>query len=137
MLVGHKLFLSIVLIADINTAPAWFAPAFNQALTPIKQVLYKTYNMQCGNGLECPYEIVPFNDGTMPPVSDNLLQWCLITDVNHLQQGLPALRTTADISALTSQQATHYAVGYGLGKVNPLARRRKAIGRFIGSTAIV
>ena len=78
--------------AHINTAPAWFGPAVNQvvnqvvkqalneeinkavnqALTPIWQFLYKSYNMHCFDGSQRAFEILPFDDGTLPnapPVS--------------------------------------------------------------------
>lgn len=67
--------LSIILI---NTVPAWFGPAVNQAinealqpvlnvaLTPIRQFMYKSFNMRCFDGVDSPYMVLPFNDGTPP-----------------------------------------------------------------------
>jgi len=129
-----------------DIAPAWFGPAFQnalqeagpalfgpmidqalrdtltQALTPIKQSLSKSINIHCNDGRDQPFEIVPFNDGTLPNAPPN---------------ELPALLNAAAICELTPQEATRYANGYGLGVINPAARRRKAIGKFIGCTVRV
>jgi hypothetical protein len=54
-----------------------------------------------------------------------------------MQNGLPALLNAVAVHALTPQQATAYANGYGLGNVNTAPQRKRAIGRFIGCTVAV
>jgi hypothetical protein len=70
--------------ADI--APAWFGPAMAASmadilppilapiLAPIKQSQAKSTNYQNYDGSDHPFEILPFNDGSlpnMPPVSSS------------------------------------------------------------------
>ena len=132
-------------------APAWFVPALqgvlNPLLVPMQISLAKAclnlvtlhkpnssdHKRQLYDGSFTNFDIVPFNDGTMPsqaPVSSRSLDsynTCKLV----IQHNLPPLLNVAAIRALTAVQSTAYAVGYGLGDVDGAPARRAASGRAI------
>ncbi|KAL4063404.1 hypothetical protein J3A83DRAFT_2730159 [Scleroderma citrinum] len=107
-----------------NAAPSWFLPALNTAstehLTPIKVTLAKTQNMHLHDGQSCPFDIVPFPDGSMP---------------NAPPHNLPPLTSAATIAGLNPGQLNAYCNGYvGVGHGLVGAARQTAIAWAIGCT---
>ena len=103
--------------------------------------LSKTRNHQLFDGKSVPFVVVPFNDGSMPPVSPspshlNLEYWLAHT-VTLSQAHLPLIRSVATIRSLNAMETTAYAAGYELGNIATVAERRKAIGRAIGCSVAV
>jgi len=77
----------------------------------------KAYNRSCGNGINRNYEVVPFQDGSMP------------TEQQRNRAPLPALRT----HVLTNRQLGRYLRGYGVQPVpRGIAARRTCLSRAIG-----
>ncbi|KAF8347962.1 hypothetical protein F5887DRAFT_954955 [Amanita rubescens] len=114
-----------------NAAPPWFLPALNAALnaaltehlTPIKVTLAKMQNMHLHHGQSCPFDIVPFPDGSMP---------------NAPPHNLPPLTSLAMITqGLNPGQLDAYCDGYvGVGHGLVGVARQIAIAKAIGCTLV-
>ncbi|KAM6503058.1 hypothetical protein JOM56_000001 [Amanita muscaria] len=102
-------------------APAWFAQALAEGLTPalapVTRIASKTYNLQAGTGRARQFQIVPFPDGTLP---------------NAPPHNLPTLTNIDVIDALTGRQCTRYLRGYNLVVPAAVQERRTAIKLEIG-----
>ncbi|EDR15936.1 uncharacterized protein LACBIDRAFT_321028 [Laccaria bicolor S238N-H82] len=115
---------------DAAQAPPWFLPALNaalntaftQQLTPLKFTLTQTYNMLLHDGENCPFDIVPFPDGSMP---------------NAPPHNLPLLTSAATIAGLNPSQLNSYCNGYvGVGHGLVGAASQTAIAQAIGCKVI-
>jgi len=92
-----------------------------RAVTRYGTITIKGYNHTCGNGVNRNYEVMPFQDGSIP------------TQRNGRRRPLPAILTYDSIRELTVRQLGIYLRGYG---VHPVPRgalaRRTCLGRAIG-----
>ncbi|KAL4080141.1 hypothetical protein V8B97DRAFT_700212 [Scleroderma yunnanense] len=99
---------------------AYSAGTSTEHLTPIKVTLAKTQNMHLHDGQSCPFDIVPFPDGSMP---------------NAPPHNLPPLTSAATIAGLNPGQLNAYCNGYvGVGHGLVGAARQTAIAWAIGCT---
>lgn len=100
-------------------APAWFAPAMNAALLPIRRSLARTWNSAAGDGIKKPWEIVPFVNGDDP------------TGPPH---NLPPIWNLNELNQLQVHHVNAYLAGYGviLRPRQSLQAKRQQIGQQIG-----
>jgi hypothetical protein len=64
--------------------PPWFAPAFAPVLALLQRTYHmecQTYSMACGDGLNRPFKIVPFLDGSLPTDAAVCLSICVFLEM--------------------------------------------------------
>jgi hypothetical protein len=92
-------------------APAWFVPAMQVALQPLRVSIERAWNSSAGDGLTKPWNVIPFVNGEDP------------MDGPH---NLPQIRNLNDLNQLNGAQLTAYLAGYGQQVPNPIATRRRS-----------
>ncbi|KAJ7088649.1 hypothetical protein C8R44DRAFT_819221 [Mycena epipterygia] len=102
-------------------APPWFSQWNRQSFEPFVRRMdthvARSANQSRATGHQAPFAILDFLDGSDP------------TGPVH---GLPALRNTSNIRALTSAQSTLYCTNYGIIPAGNHASRKKHIATYIG-----